>query len=89
MKEGHDVYQNVEMLMSLLRPVPRALKGGPSDRQHLFGVDREDSKWAGDGLPNVGYRRTLRFGHLCSQCTIVCGFSLQRWHVGLSNGRTP
>ncbi len=29
----------------LLRRAPRALEGGPSERQHLLGVGREDSEW--------------------------------------------
>ncbi len=29
----------------LLRRAPRALEGGPSERQYLLGVDREDSEW--------------------------------------------
>ncbi len=29
----------------LLRWAPRALEGGPSERQHLLGVGREDSEW--------------------------------------------
>ncbi len=30
---------------SLLRRAPRALECGPSERQHLLGVGREDSEW--------------------------------------------
>ncbi len=29
----------------LLRRVPKILQGGPSERQHLLGVGRVDSKW--------------------------------------------
>ncbi len=29
----------------LLRRAPRALEGGPSERQHLLGVGCEDSEW--------------------------------------------
>ncbi len=29
----------------LLRRLPRALEGGPSERQHLLGVGHEDSEW--------------------------------------------
>ncbi len=29
----------------LLRRAPRALESGPSERQHLLGVGREDSEW--------------------------------------------
>ncbi len=29
----------------LLRRAPRAQEGGPSERQHLLGVGREDSEW--------------------------------------------
>ncbi len=32
-------------MLLLLRWAPRALKGDPSDRQHLLGVGREDSEW--------------------------------------------
>ncbi len=32
------------LLLVLLRRVPRALAGGPSERQHLLGVGREDSE---------------------------------------------
>ncbi len=30
----------------------------------------------GEGLPKVRYRRTPRFGHLCSQGFIVCGSAM-------------
>ncbi len=33
------------LLLLLLKWAPRALEGGPSDRQHLLGVGREDSEW--------------------------------------------
>ncbi len=33
------------LLLLLLRWEPRALEGGPRDRQHLLGVGREDSEW--------------------------------------------
>ncbi len=33
------------LLLCLLRRAPRALEGGPSDRQHLLGVGREDPEW--------------------------------------------
>ncbi len=33
------------LLMLLLRRAPRALESGPSERQHLLGVGREDSEW--------------------------------------------
>ncbi len=29
----------------LLRRAPRALEGGPCERQHLLGAGREDSEW--------------------------------------------
>ncbi len=32
-------------VLLLLRRVPRALEGGPSERQHLLGVGCEDSEW--------------------------------------------
>ncbi len=35
------------LLLLLLRRVPRALEGGPSERQRLLGVGREDSEWGG------------------------------------------
>ncbi len=35
----------------------------------------------GEGLPKVCCRRTLRFGHLCSQCSRVCGSSLHSERV--------
>ncbi len=41
---------------------PRALEGGPSERQHLLGVGREDSEWG-----SMTTKSTSRFGHLCSQ----------------------
>ncbi len=31
--------------MLLLKRSPGALEGGPSERQHLLGVGREDSEW--------------------------------------------
>ncbi len=33
------------LLLLLLRRAPRALESGPSQRQHLLGVGREDSEW--------------------------------------------
>ncbi len=35
------------LLFLLLRRAPRALEGGPSELQHLPGVDRDDSEWVG------------------------------------------
>ncbi len=33
------------LLLLLLRRAPRALESGPSERQRLLGVGREDSEW--------------------------------------------
>ncbi len=57
-------------LLSLLRRAPRALEGGPCERQQLLGVGREDSE----------------YGYLCSQCSSVCGTSLHCGHVGSAAG---
>ncbi len=65
----------------LLRRVPRALEGGPSERQHLLGAGREDSEW-GEGLPKARCRRTSKFGHLSSQCPSVCVASMHNGYVG-------
>ncbi len=35
----------VKLALQCLGRVPRALEGGPSERQHLLGVGREDSEW--------------------------------------------
>ncbi len=35
----------LQLLFLLLRRVPGALDGGPSERNHLLGVGREDSEW--------------------------------------------
>ncbi len=40
----------------------------------------------GEGLPKVCCRRPSRLGHLCSQCSSVCGSSLHSGHVGLAAG---
>ncbi len=32
-------------LLMMLRQAPRALEGGPSERQYLLGVGCEDSEW--------------------------------------------
>ncbi len=40
----------------------------------------------GEGLPKVCCRRTSRLGHLCSQCSSVCGSSLHSVHVGSAAG---
>ncbi len=40
----------------------------------------------GEGLPKVCCRRTARLGHLCSQCSSVCGSSLHSGHVGSAAG---
>ncbi len=37
--------KNLRLSLLVLRRVPTALEGGPSDRQHLLGVGREDSEW--------------------------------------------
>ncbi len=34
-----------QLTLLLLRRAPRALERGPSERQHLLGVGREDSEW--------------------------------------------
>ncbi len=60
-----------------------ALEGGPSERTHLLGVGREEAEW-GEGLPKVCCRGTSGFGHLCSQCSSVCGSALHNGHVGSS-----
>ncbi len=67
----------------LLRRAPRALESGPSERQHLLGVGREDSEWG-----RRTFRRPSRFGHLCSQCSSVCGSSLHSGHVGSAARRS-
>ncbi len=55
------------LFLLLLRRAPRALEGGPSERQPFLGVGREDSERGGDdGLPKMCCRRTSRFVHLCS-----------------------
>ncbi len=41
-----------------------------------------------EGLPKVCCRRASRFGHLCSQCSSVCGSSLHSGHVGSAAGST-
>ncbi len=40
----------------------------------------------GEGLPNMFCLVASSPGHLRSQCSIVCGSSLQRWHRGPSEG---
>ncbi len=40
-----DIAQYAKLLLLLLRRALRALKSGPSERQHLLGVGREDSEW--------------------------------------------
>ncbi len=40
----------------------------------------------GEGLLKVCYRRTSRFGHLCDQCSSVCGSCLHSGHVGSAVG---
>ncbi len=47
--------------MLLLRRTSRALDGGPSERQHLLGVGREDSEWG--QLPRKDYQRCVAGGH--------------------------
>ncbi len=42
---GRDVSHPALWLLLLLRRAPRALESGPSERQHLLGVGREDSEW--------------------------------------------
>ncbi len=38
------------------------------------------------GLPNMFCLVASSLGHLCSQCSIVCGSSLQRGHRGSAKG---
>ncbi len=40
----------------------------------------------GEGLPNMFCPVASSLGHLCSQCSIVCGFSLQRGYRGSAEG---
>ncbi len=40
----------------------------------------------GEGLPNVFSLVASSLGHLCRQCSIVCGSSLQRGHRGPAEG---
>ncbi len=40
----------------------------------------------GEGLPKACCRGTSMFGHLCSQCSGVCGSSLHSGHVGSAAG---
>ncbi len=40
----------------------------------------------GEGLPIMFYLLVLSLGHLRSQCSIVCGSSLQRGHRGSAEG---
>ncbi len=37
--------RDVVAVVVVVDAAPRALKGGPSERHHLLGVDREDSEW--------------------------------------------
>ncbi len=39
------IWSRYSSLMLLLRRAPRALDGGPSERQRLLRVGREDSEW--------------------------------------------
>ncbi len=73
------------LLFLLLMWPHRVLEGGPSERQHLLGVSREDPEWD-EGLPKVCCRRISQFGHLCCQCSSVCGSSLHSGHVGSAAG---
>ncbi len=75
----------VLLLLLLLRRAPRILENGPSDLQHLLAVGVRTPSW-GEGLPKVCFRRTLRLGHLCSQCSSVCGSSLHSGHEGSASG---
>ncbi len=71
------------MLLLLLRRAPRALESGPSERQHLLWVGREDSEWG---------RRTTK-GLLPE--AIEVGASLQpvfeclRWAYAMRSGVCP
>ncbi len=44
------------------------------------------SSGGGEGLPKVSCLVASSLGHLRSQCSIVCGSSLQRGTVGLRKG---
>ncbi len=39
-----ECWLGIELVLLLLRRAPRALEGGPSERQHLLGVGREVSE---------------------------------------------
>ncbi len=69
----------------LLMRAARALEGGPSGVRTFSGsVLRTPS--GVEGLPKVCCRGRPRFGHLCSQCSSVCGSSLHSGHVGSAAG---
>ncbi len=59
------------LLLLLLRWAPRALGGGPSGRQHLLGVGREDSEWGRRTTKGV-LPEDIEVSHFCSQCSSVC-----------------
>ncbi len=52
----------------LLRRASRTLEGGPSERAHLLGIDREDAE-CGRRLAKVCWRRTTTFENVYIYCT--------------------
>ncbi len=44
-RRGRNLDPGLLLLLLLLRRAPRALESGPSERQYLLGVGREDSEW--------------------------------------------
>ncbi len=67
----------LSVLLLLLMRAPRALEGGPSERQNLLGVGREDPE---RGQRTVGGRRGS------CQCSMVCDPSMHSGHIGLAVG---
>ncbi len=72
-------------MLLLLRRAPRSFENGPSERQHLLGVGREDSKWGRRTTKGV-LPEAIEVLHLCSQCSSVCGSSLHSRHVESAAG---
>ncbi len=56
------------VLLLLLRRAPRALEGGPSERQHLLGVGREDSEWGRRTTKGVLSEET----EVCASLQVCC-----------------
>ncbi len=77
--------------MLLLRRGPRVLEGSPGERQHLLGVDREDTEWRAKGYQScvAGGNRDLGISTANVLEFLVPPYNTQGRLPDIVSGRTP